>query len=272
MASPFSRAAPYYVGFGWKVFPLSAGSKIPAKGSRGFKDASDDADVIDAWDRAQPNANVGIATGSASGILVVDIDPRNGGTDSIAKLAGGGFVFPSAPEARTGNGGRHLIFTHDARIRSSKDRLGRGIDIKADGGYIVGAPSIIAASEQGAGGEYRWIIAPQIRLPPLPRWVLDKILPTEKPNRPFVTVETSEAAAMSLEGLARSVARSGKGNRNNLLNWSAYQAGQLVRQGKLAPLLVTDRLIAAALAAGLSLAEAQATIASGLRAAGEGKP
>jgi Bifunctional DNA primase/polymerase, N-terminal len=271
--SLFADAAAYYVGLGWKVFPLAAGRKLPAlpaaKGGQGFKDATDDAAVIDAMARRFPNANIGIATGATSGFLVVDIDPRNGGADTIARLAGSGRVFPpDCPEARTGNGGRHLFFAFDPAIKTSKNRLGIGIDIKSDGGYVVGAPSVIAASEQGPGGQYRWVRKPSLHLPRLPAWAVARLTKTERRPLPkFEPIATAEGAQRSLEGMARRLASAPTGHRNDLLNWCAYTAGNLVRQGRIGASVVSSRLTQAALAAGLTLPEVQATIASGLRGA-----
>ena len=80
---------------GWPVFPLLPRAKqpFPAKSActhlphrHGFKDATLDADTIRAWWTDHPDANVGIVTGRASGLLVVDIDPRSGGDVTLAEL------------------------------------------------------------------------------------------------------------------------------------------------------------------------------------------
>ena len=150
----FQEAAALYVSLGFKVFPLAAGSKLPAiKGGHGFKDATDDADQMEQWARRFPNANIGIATGASSGLVVIDIDPRNGGTASMCKLGGKGMTFPPCPTVRTGNGGRHLYFAFPVGLASSLNKLGPGIDVKATGGYVVAPPSIIAPSDSGPGGQ-----------------------------------------------------------------------------------------------------------------------
>lgn len=275
----FEDAASYYVGLGWQVLPLAAMSKLPAiKGGHGFKDATDDWPTIEGWIRAYPNCNIGIATGEVSGITVVDIDPRNGGDASIARLAGKGLLFPPGPEARTGNNGRHLIFAYEPSVKASKDRLGPGVDLKANGGYIVAAPSVIAKSENGPGGQYRWTRPPHPRtpLPRLPRWAVEMLVP-KKPTLPTFQrqhVTTADSARRSLEGMASRLASAGSGQRNNILNWAAFNAGRLVREGKIGPSEVQSRLLQAALSCGLPVPEAQATINSGLRAAatGEMKP
>lgn len=264
----FADAADFYVSLGWKVLVLAAGSKVPAiKGGAGFKDATDDSATVDKWAKTYPKANIGVATGSSSGIIVIDIDPRNGGFDSVAKLAGKGMVFPPAPEARTGNNGRHLIFAYNPSIKASKDRLGPGIDVKTDGGYIVAAPSVIAKSDSGPGGEYRWVREPVKSLPRLPAWAIEALRPKARPVPKFERVATSDTARRSLEGMASRLAGSAKGHRNNLLNWAAYTAGQLIRQGKIGSGEVEARLMQAAMSSGLTFPEAKATIDSGLRAA-----
>ena len=65
----------------WPVLPLHPGSKLPAC-AHGITEATTDEAQIRAWWRHHPDRNVGVACGAASGIVVVDIDPRNGGTES----------------------------------------------------------------------------------------------------------------------------------------------------------------------------------------------
>jgi hypothetical protein len=86
-------------------------------------------------------SNVGIATGIVSGLLVLDIDPRNGGEASYDQLRK---KFPAAFadlfEVQTGSGGTHLYFECRSPAPSRANIL-PGIDVKADGGYIVAPPS-----------------------------------------------------------------------------------------------------------------------------------
>jgi len=265
----FRDAADFLVSAGFKVFPLAEGSKVPAiKGGKGCKDASDDPVVIDAWAARYPRANIGVACGAISGCLVIDIDPRNGGFKTINELSAKGFRFPRAPEVRSGNGGRHIYLAYVGGLSQGKEKLGPGVDIKADGGYVVAPPSVIPPSEQGPGGPYRWIVAPKGGpLPAVPQWVIEKLKPKAKaPSPKFESMRPTESAARSLEGMAKRLASAGSGSRNNLLNWAAYNAGQLVREGRLPQSLVEARLMHAALAAGLPAKEVERTIESGLKA------
>jgi hypothetical protein len=266
--SLFLHAARDYVALGWRVFPLAAGSKIPAiKKGQGFKQATADHTTIAEWGRRFPHANIGIATGEVSGITVIDIDPRNGGGETITKLAAQNLLLPWAPEARTGNNGRHVFFAYDPRIRASKDRLGPGIDVKTDGGYVVAAPSIIRPSEQGPGGPYSWMVKPDgAPLPHLPAWLVERLLPPPEPQRQaFVPMFGAQDAERALDGMARKLAAAPVGERNSLLNWCAYRAGAMVRQRRLTEQMVVARLTQAALSVGLSASEIRSTLASGLK-------
>jgi hypothetical protein len=156
---------------GWHVFPLhtpevvggcscgKSGCSNIGKHPRtrdGFKSATVDPEQIKKWWREWPLANIGIATGEVSKLLVVDVDPRHDGWQSLESLMHRiGEVFPPTVEAITGGDGRHFYFQMpDADIRNSSgehSNLGRGIDIRANGGYVVAAPSLHAS-----GKRYEW--------------------------------------------------------------------------------------------------------------------
>ena len=76
--SPLGVQARTYALAGWKVFPLAPREKIPLT-THGFQDATTDSATIVEWWRRCPNANIGVATGAVSGIVVVDIDGADAG-------------------------------------------------------------------------------------------------------------------------------------------------------------------------------------------------
>ena len=92
--------------------------------------------------REHPFANIGLATGPESGICAIDIDPLAGGFETERKLRSEAKTWPIAPVQRTRSGGRHIILQHHPLIVTGSNRLGRGIDFRGAGGYIVAAPSI----------------------------------------------------------------------------------------------------------------------------------
>lgn len=155
-----------YARWGWRVFPLhtprgsgcSCGSATCGNAGKhprtrhGFKEATTDEAIISQWWSEWPDANVGIATGPESGLLVLDIDPRNGGDDSFDELVHRIGALPETPEVLTGGGGRHFFFRWPSGVESLKAKpIGQGIDVKGAGGYVVAAPSLHAS-----GRVYGW--------------------------------------------------------------------------------------------------------------------
>jgi hypothetical protein len=143
------NAAMRYAGRGIPVFPLRHRDKIPLT-PHGFLDATADSGQVFAWWRSWPMGNIGIPTGPASGLLVVDLDGAEG-LASWAKLeAEHGWV--DTLTVLTGRG-RHLWFTYPAgcELGNSKDRLGPHVDTRGRGGFIVAPPSV-----HPTGQLYRW--------------------------------------------------------------------------------------------------------------------
>lgn len=116
----------------------------------GSLSASKDVDTVRRWFTAEPRLSIGIATGEVSGIVAVDIDPRDGGDVTWEDFVdrNGGHV-PDTVIADTGGGGEHILFRYQADqvVRSP----GKGIQIKGNGGYIVVEPS-----HHHAGRAYSW--------------------------------------------------------------------------------------------------------------------
>jgi len=134
---------------GWSVFPLVPNEKVPFT-RNGFKNASKSIEEINTWWNRNPKSNIGIATGKESGIVVIDVDvkkDKNGirakGRESAARIQG---LLPPTYTVLTTTGGWHLYY----RTKSSvKSRIGfmPGLDVKAEGGYVVGAGSKIYEKE-----------------------------------------------------------------------------------------------------------------------------
>ncbi len=105
--APMAAAALDYGARGWRVLPVDG--KIPV-----LKEwptlATTDHEIIRTWWTQRPTANVGIATGKGSGLWVLDIDPANGGDESLRKLEAQYGELPRTIEVITGGGGRHCYF------------------------------------------------------------------------------------------------------------------------------------------------------------------
>jgi bifunctional DNA primase/polymerase-like protein/primase-like protein len=151
LSDPLAAAALDYAAREWPVFPLQTRTKIPLKGTRGFKDATTDRpSILETW-KANPGSNIGIRTGRASSLLVLDVDPAHGGDDALFHLEQNYGTLPATVEAITGSGGRHIYFASRQPIRNSAGRLGAGLDVRGEGGYVVAPPSRLTD-----GGSYVW--------------------------------------------------------------------------------------------------------------------
>jgi putative DNA primase/helicase len=143
---------------------------------KGLSDATTDESHIRAWWAKSPDANIGILTGSPSGLLVVDSDNRDGinGSGNLAELAANFWGMPETPTAITGCG-EHLYFRHPGvPVKNSSGKLADGVDIRADGGYVVAPPSLHADGER-----YDWK-NPGRPLAEVPGWLLDKLTEPKK--------------------------------------------------------------------------------------------
>ena len=155
-----------------RLFPLKERSKEPA--GRGWKEkATSDPKRLGRRIDAHPACNLGLATGG--GLLVLDIDPRNGGDGSLAELFARHHEanLPTTAKALTGSGGRHYLFRVDPKFKVGNKTWRPGIDIKGDGGYVVVEPSV----HPGTGKEYVWINHPaHTPIALLPSWLENLLL------------------------------------------------------------------------------------------------
>jgi hypothetical protein len=108
----------------------------------GLKSATTDVNLIQTWWKLWPEANVAIVTGAFSGLLVLDVDPRHGGEESLEELEAKHGRIPDTMETITGGGGRHILFAHPGGVVGNKVGLVPGLDVRGDGGYIVAPPSL----------------------------------------------------------------------------------------------------------------------------------
>ena len=277
MTNPHLEAALAYAANGWPVFPCHgttpAGActcRQPACGSAGkhpavptgLHAATTDLDQIERWWHRRPNTNIGIRTGTPSGLVIVDIDPDHGGDTSWHNLQAAHAETPTATVA-TGGGGTHRYYLHPGTtIPNSASRIGPGIDIRGDGGYVIAPPS-----RHPSGHTYQWETGtpPQ----PLPGWLRHAALPppTPRPTRPAQPVVAGDRwARAAAEGELQRVRTAPEGTRNTTLNRSAFRLGQIAATGLLDPDATYDHLVGAAIDAGLTPTEAECTTRSGLEA------
>ena len=188
-----ASSATAYVSRGWAVVPLhdvsggtcSCGSADPQHAPRqggkhplhagwqngGLRSA---AAVADQWAR-RPGANVGIVTGRASGLWVLDVDPDNGGDAKLAGLVTTWGVLPQTYTVRTGSGGLHYYWRMPGfDFTTSRGQLPVGLDVRGNNGQVVAPPS------RTLKGDYSLINGAD----PVdaPGWLLDLIKPPPAPE------------------------------------------------------------------------------------------
>lgn len=177
--------------------------------------------------------NIGIATGAASRIVVLDIDPRHGGDETLTKLEQKHGELPPTWRFLTGGGGEHILFRHPGGyVPNSANWLGQGIDVRGDGGFIVAPPS-----QHVSGRRYEISVHPDdTPLAPMPGWVTDRLtakrqhqLKSEKPVQPSSGLSRYGEAA--LENACRRILDSGDGEQELTLNRQAYAIGRLAGAG-----------------------------------------
>jgi len=131
---------------GFHVFPLLPNSKRPAI-KRWPELATTNPDEVGAWWVDNPDYNIGIHT---RGLLVIDLDPKDGGPENWAALLESHELLGDEPPprtmtVRTPSGGTHLYFKlpPEEEVTNSVSKLGRGIDVRGKGGYVVAPGSTI---------------------------------------------------------------------------------------------------------------------------------
>jgi len=180
------HAALIYAELGYSVFPCRPGQKAPLC-ANGLLDATTDPQQIEQWWHKCPKANIGLRT---DGLLVLDLDHGNAwlkhDPDKLLELA-------AAPLALTANGGRHYIFRQPEgmSLRNTAGRLAEHVDTRADGGYIVAPPSILAD-----GKEYRWAESMALEqgpdsLPEPPAWLIEALNPVPT-SEPAIIVDSNK--------------------------------------------------------------------------------
>lgn len=173
-----------YAADGWHIFPVqwvqngkcSCGNECGRVGKHpltkhGYLDATTDRLQLEEWWGRWPAANIGLATGK-SGVVALDIDPRNDGDASLGELEAKNGGLPRTRTNLTGGGGQHYIFhvvPGEPPPRSWKPA--QGVEVVSDTGYIILPPSSHLL------GTYRWDVGQPDKPAAAPKWI------TESPKR-----------------------------------------------------------------------------------------
>lgn len=288
------EAALAHARLGFRIFPVSPRDKRPLVKGWG-SEASAEETQVSAWWSRWPHAMIGLPTGAANGLWVLDldVDAEKGldGNTSFMELEVAHGAIDIDVCATTPRGGTHLFFRWDAAhpVHNSVGGHGGvapGIDVRGEGGFVVIAPSV-----RDDARAYAWVNAPlgEADLTDAPDWLyalMEKPVLSKSPpsageaksisscpaptDDPLIGRKRAYAMA-ALEREAEAVASSAEGGRNHRLNVAANAIGNFVGEEILAEAQVREALTAAALQAGLSVGEIGRTLTSGLKA-GRTKP
>lgn len=204
------NSALFYASLGYPVFPLHNliidGKNVRcscrdwrnceriAKHPRtrnGHSDATTSIEKIKEWWTSYPNANIGIPTGFQTKLLVLDIDIKSGGELSLEYLQEDYKIIlkdkyeplPAPLTVITGSGGRHFYFNYPSDLKtisSSASEIAYGLDIRANGGYVVAPPS-----QHSSGNFYRWF-GVNTPIKDAPNWLIYEIIKSEN-RKPTLT-------------------------------------------------------------------------------------
>ena len=253
---PLPQAAARYAAAGMLVFPCVPGEKRPLT-AHGFHDATTDPRQVRAWWARSPMGNIGIPTGAASGVEVVDVDrrPERSGFIPFERARRAGITAWWAVLVRTPSGGIHAYYPADENRRQQSWQAPRvHIDFRGEGGYVLAPPSIVGAGARQAGYA---VMATAKRAPVS---IDAKMLHSFLDPLPTASLSSPRQQLLDVDGLARWVAARGEGERNGALFWAACRAAE----NGVTPDELNAVLGPAAQQAGLPPREVAATIRSAL--------
>ena len=223
---PVEAAIAYVERRGWPVFPRYGGRPLCR---HGYKDATTDLSQIEQWWRRFPDAQIGCPTGAPSGLVVLDIDIKNGvnGFDTLSEW--GLDTLPRTPMVHTPHGGIHIYFSRlsDFTIGCSvgEHGLGLGLDVKGERGSItLPTPRSL----------YRWDSALNLAtcgLVRAPQWLASK---RPRPRE--------RDYGLVLDAACSIILNASFGDRHFTINKQCYSIGCMVAEGKLDGALARQKL------------------------------
>lgn len=210
----------YYASQGLAVFPLNG--KIPAT-PNGCHDATTDPATIQNWWSARPDANIGIATGAKSGLLVIDVDGAEGAAALLSLSLPPTLEVESPGKIENGvyqGKGRHLYYRHVPGVTIGQSKLAPKIDHRGEGGYVVAPPSI----HPHGTGQYTWRVNAPVA--ELPAQHVARLLPA-----PAATLD-SVRESKTLENHVRALSTAAPGTKHQALVEASYAFACAAQEAK----------------------------------------
>ncbi len=189
---------------GWRLFPVEQRGKRPLV-EEWQKIATSDLTQLQAWTQIYPGCNWGLATGTASGLVVIDVDGAEGRA-SVADLERQGMTLPATLTVKTGrgDGGTHFYYLMPSGVDIRNDqsgRIGPHIDVRGTGGFVVCVPSVHAS-----GNRYCFVDSAE-PVADLPAWIVERL--TVRSSKPAATAQASPRTVGKGERTKRLVSLAG---------------------------------------------------------------
>lgn len=221
---------------GFKVYPLTAGSKIPVQGSHGEHDATNDLDTIKKWFNYNPNFNLAINL-QASNLAVVDLDNHENATNGVQNYSkyirnhGSSYVDSLKTYTEiTPRNGLHIFYKLNQDLGNKDIQLMPGVELLT--GKTVIAPSFINEFNKGYRAEYQdFQILGYDKVQALPGWIVDLAKEAQqRTTKPAAVYENYQPGQKRWTGrlLDELVHGAPKGDRNNYLT---QLTGKMFRVG-----------------------------------------
>jgi Bifunctional DNA primase/polymerase, N-terminal len=234
--------------FPCKNLPRHEDDKKPHT-AHGFKDATTDVGIVEAWWKQWPDALIGTPTGHRFVVLDIDLAKHVEAQEWYSKAN-----LPTTRTHVTRSTGRHLLFKPRADFGCSSSKIHRGIDTRGLGGYIIWWPA------HGLDVLHGNVLAE------VPEWLTPKLNPPDTTSVvPFARRQLR--GDHDLEPIIRVILRAKEGERNSSTFWAACRLAEHVQSGQVSRGDMIDLVVEAASRTGLSRAEARSIANSALRKA-----
>ena len=219
------------IALGVPVFACDA-NKRPLT-EHGFKDATTDPAAIRRMFRDPRAVMIGMPTGEATSLVVVDVDMKEG-QQGGAWLDANSHRMPQTRTIRTGSGGLHIYLTWPGqRVKNSASKIAPNVDVRDDGGYVIVPPSP------------GYAIADNAPVSEVPDWLLPALCPPEPDRLPAAghsvgprqnAPRREGASALGNEALnerCHEIRTAGDGSKHRAINEAAFAVGGLVSAGEI---------------------------------------
>ncbi len=219
------------IAMGVPVFPCDD-QKRPLT-AKGFKDATASPDELRRMFSNWQAVMIGMPTGEITGIVVVDVDVKDGRT-GMEWLNANSHRLPQTRTIRTGSGGLHIYLRWPGQpIRNSAGKIAPGIDIRGDGGYVIVPPSP------------GYAVADNSDVAEVPDWLMPILAPPAPPERPAAPAQApmpsrphnpdggTHYGVAALDSECDAIRRAWDGSKHHTLNKAAFSIGGLVAAGEL---------------------------------------